>query len=87
MPFTRREFAKLGALSLAARFAPALHADTAAHKTGYCVIGLGRIANHFMPGARNTTNSQITALVSGHRDKAERIAAEYGIPQSSIYNY
>ena len=87
MHFTRREFAKLGALSLAARFAPALHAETAARKTGYCVIGLGRIASHFMPGVRNTTNSQITALVSGHRDKAERIAAEYGVPQASIYNY
>jgi predicted dehydrogenase len=56
-------------------------------KTGYCVIGLGRIAGHFMPGVLNTTNSRITALVSGHRDKAERIAAQYGIPQSSIYNY
>jgi predicted dehydrogenase len=40
-----------------------------------------------MPGTRSATNSQITALVSGHRDKAERIAAEYGIPASSIYNY
>jgi predicted dehydrogenase len=40
-----------------------------------------------MPAVRNTTNSQITGLVSGHRDKAERIAAEYGVPASSIYNY
>jgi predicted dehydrogenase len=87
MHFTRREFAKLGALSLAARFAPALHAETAARKTGYCVIGLGRIASHFMPGVLSTTNSRITALVSGHRDKAERIAAEYSVPQASIYNY
>ena len=56
-------------------------------KIGYAVIGLGRIAGHFMPGTRSTTNSQITALVSGHRDKAERIAAEYNVPASSIYNY
>ena len=87
MRLTRRDFAKLGALSLAARFAPALHAETPGRKTGYAVIGLGRIASHFMPGVRNTTNSQITALVSGHRDKAERIAAEYGVPQASIYSY
>ena len=40
-----------------------------------------------MPGTRSTTNSQITALVSGHRDKAERIAAEYNIPAASIYSY
>jgi len=88
MNLTRRDFAKLSALCLAARFAPNLHAETSApRKTGYCVIGLGRIAGHFMPGVRSTTTSEITGLVSGHRDKAERIAAEYGVPSSSIYNY
>ncbi len=87
MDLTRRDFAKLGALGLAARFTPSLPAQTNEKKTGYAVIGLGRIAGHFMPGSRSTSNSQITALVSGHRDKAEQIAAEYGIPTSSIYNY
>ena len=88
MSLTRRDFAKLGALCLAARFAPNLHAEASApRKIGYCVIGLGRIAGHFMPAVRSTTTSQITGLVSGHRDKAERIAAEYGVPASCIYNY
>ena len=88
MNVTRRDFAKLGALSLAAQFALKLGAETSgARKTGYCVIGLGRIAGHFMPAVRSTTTSQITGLVSGHRDKAERIAAEYGVPAGSIYNY
>jgi predicted dehydrogenase len=88
MNLTRRDFAKLSALSLAARFVPKLDAETStARKTGYCVIGLGRIAGHFMPAVRSTTTSQITGLVSGHRDKAERIAAEYGVPASSIYSY
>jgi len=87
MKLTRREFAKLSALSVAARYAPLAHADTPARKTGYAVIGLGRIAGHFMPGTRLTTNSQITGLVSGHRDKANRIAAEYGVAQNSIYSY
>jgi len=87
MRFTRREFAKLGSLGLAARFAPSLIAETPNSKIGYAVIGLGRIAGHFMPGVRDTTNSQITGLVSGHRDKADRIAAQYGVPQTSIYNY
>ena len=60
MNLTRRDFAKLSALSLAARFAPNLHAETSApRKTGYCVIGLGRIAGHFMPAVRSTTTSQI----------------------------
>ena len=76
MNLTRRDFAKLSTLALAARFVPKLHAKSpAARKTGYCVIGLGRIAGHFMPAVRSTSNSQITGLVSGHRDKAERIAA------------
>jgi predicted dehydrogenase len=88
MNLTRRDFARLSALALASRFVPNLHGLGAApRKTGYCVIGLGRIAGHFMPAAHSTTSSQITALVSGHRDKAERIAAEYRIPASSIYNY
>ena len=88
MNLTRRDFAKLSTLALASRFAPNLRAQTSApRKTGYCVIGLGRIAGHFMPAVRNTTTSQITGLVSGHRDKAERIAAEYGVPSNSIYNY
>jgi predicted dehydrogenase len=87
MDFTRRDFAKLGALGLAARFVPELNAQTPAKKTGYAVIGLGRIADHFMRGAIVTSNSQITGLVSGHRDKAERIAAQYGVPSTSIYNY
>src|SRR5260370_40947267 len=88
MNLTRRDFAKLSALALAARVVQNLHARTSApRKTGYCVIGLGRIAGHFMPAVRNTATSQITGLVSGHRDKAERIAAQYGVPASSIYIY
>jgi len=87
MILSRRDFSRIGAYSLAATVVPGLPAQSAGKKTGYAVIGLGRIAGHFMPGVRNTTNSQITALVSGHRDKAERIAAEYQIPKTSIYSY
>jgi predicted dehydrogenase len=87
MLLTRRDFTRLGALGLAARFAPSLNAQNPTRKTGYAIIGLGRIAEHFMPGVLNTTNSSITGLVSGHRDKAERIAAQYSVPAGSIYNY
>ncbi len=94
MQLTRRDFSRLGALGIAARLAPAplraqanQNAQSNQKKIGYAVIGLGRIAGHFMPGTRSTTNSQITALVSGHRDKADRIAAEYNIPAASIYSY
>ena len=87
MLWNRRDFTKLGAMGLAARYATIMDAEAPPKKTGYAVIGLGRIAGHFMPGARLTTNSQITGLVSGHPDKAARIAAEYGIAKQSIYNY
>jgi predicted dehydrogenase len=87
MTLTRREFAKLSALGLAARFAPSLFAQPAERQTGYAIIGLGRIAAIFMSGVRASTNSKVTALVSGHRDKALRIAADYGVPESSIYSY
>jgi predicted dehydrogenase len=87
MSWTRRDFTKLGALGLAARFTPALAAQPTQQPTGYAIIGLGRIAQHFMAGIRATTNSKVTALVSGHRDKALRIAADYGVPENSVYSY
>ena len=87
MQWNRRDFAKLGAMGLAARYATMMDAEAPSKTTRYAVIGLGRIAGHFMPGAHLTTNSQITGLVSGHPDKAARIAAEYGIAKQSIYNY
>jgi predicted dehydrogenase len=104
MHFTRRDFAKLGALGLAAHFVPALSAQataansagnsassaadsSAGRKIGYAVIGLGRIAGHFMPACWTPPTRRSPALVSGHRDKAERIAAQYGVPSTSIYSY
>jgi predicted dehydrogenase len=87
MHLTRRDFTRLSALGLAAKFAPSVNAQSTQPKTRYAVIGLGRIAGHFMPGTLSTTNSVVTGLVSGHRDKADRIAAQYNIPATSIYNY
>jgi predicted dehydrogenase len=54
---------------------------------GYCMIGLGVIAGHFMGGIKNSSHCRVTGLVSGHREKAERIAAQYGVPSGSIYDY
>src|ERR1035437_2237561 len=87
MDLPRREFAKLSAAGLAAQFVPALNAQASERKSGYAVIGLGRIAGHFMPGVRASSNAQITGLVSGHRDKADGLAGQYGVPANSIYSY
>jgi predicted dehydrogenase len=84
---SRREFAKMTAFGLASQAVPGVLAQAAGRKVGYCVIGLGRIADHFLRGVHDSSSSQITGLVSGHRDKALRIAAQYGVPESSIYSY
>ena len=88
MNLSRREFTRLTALGLAARFTPSPHRpNRQPQKIGYAVIGIGRIADHFLRGSLLTTNSTITGLVSGHRDKADKFAAQYDVPQNSIYNY
>lgn len=89
MPLSRRSFARLGAMGLAARCTPFAFTQPASgpRRIGYAVIGLGRIATHFLAGAAASEHSSIAALVSGHRDKAERIAAQYNVPASSIYSY
>ncbi|HEY0758684.1 MAG TPA: Gfo/Idh/MocA family oxidoreductase [Acidisarcina sp.] len=100
MAFTRREFTRLLAGTAAACSIPHLAASRALAQTstvtetaggkrvGYCVVGLGRIsADHFMPGVRASARSRVTALVSGHPDKARKLAAQYGLPDSSVYTY
>ena len=48
MLWNRRDFAKLGAMGLAARYATMMDAEASSKTTRYAVIGLGRIAGHFM---------------------------------------
>lgn len=88
MRMTRREFSGLVVLGAGAQFLPRISALAEDHEVGYCIVGLGRISmQHFMPAVKMSKKSRVTALVSGHRDKAERMAAEYGVPSGSIYNY
>lgn len=57
-------------------------------KLRYGIVGLGRISlQHFMPACKMSQFAQVTALVSGHRDKAEKYAAEYGVATKNIYDY
>lgn len=88
MNLTRREFSRLVALGAGAGLLSRIPAIAEDRKIGYCIVGLGRISmEHFMPAVKNSSKSRVTAVVSGHRDKAGRMAAEYGIPVGSIYNY
>jgi predicted dehydrogenase len=89
MSITRREFTRLAGAGLASQLLPNLHAQQSNERTiGYAMVGLGVISmQHFMPGLKDAKQSKLTGLVSGHRDKAEKQAAEYGVPTSAIYSY
>lgn len=91
MELTRRDFGRIvgaGAGLAGAALSIRAQDDAPKKKIGYCIVGLGRISmNHFMPAMKTSQKAQITAVVSGHRDKAEKIAAEYNIPAKNIYDY
>jgi len=55
---------------------------------GVAVVGLGNLSlNEILPALTKTTQCRLAALVSGHPDKAKRIAAQYGLPDGAIYSY
>jgi len=53
----------------------------------YAVVGAGWISQQaFLPGAGQSTNSRVTALVTGDPDKAARLANFHGIGQIAGYD-
>ncbi len=88
MNLNRRQFSVLAGATLISRALPELNAQTDDRRIGYCIVGLGRISmDHFMPATKMSKQSKVTGIVSGHPEKARRMAAEYGVPESSIYTY
>ena len=93
MYLSRREFSRLTGLAAVSAAAPRLlHAAEGGPVTiapvGYCIVGLGRISvDHFMPGLLQSQHGKVTGLVSGTPDKARTLAAQYGVPASSVYSY
>jgi predicted dehydrogenase len=56
-------------------------------KVRYAVVGAGWIAQaEFMPGVRHTGNSELSALVTGHEEKAAKLGEKYGIPNTYFYD-
>ncbi len=91
MKITRRSFAC--GIAAGAGLSPlALHAQdqtsNSGTRLGYCIVGLGRISmGHFMPACKMSQKSRVAALVSGHPDKAAKMAQEYDVPTKNLYNY
>jgi predicted dehydrogenase len=57
-------------------------------RVGFAIVGLGRLSlNQILPAFGSSEYCKPVALVSGDRAKALKIAAQYGIKESSIYDY
>jgi predicted dehydrogenase len=98
MPISRREFLSISALGLSAaalsRFPSSISlaadapAPPPAKPLGFAFVGLGSFAlGQLMPGITRAKYCKPVALVSGHPDKAHRVADRYGIDPKNIYNY
>jgi predicted dehydrogenase len=59
-----------------------------AKKLGYAIVGLGSLAlGQVLPAFAVSTRSRPVALVSGHPDKARKVADAYNIDPKNIYTY
>jgi predicted dehydrogenase len=55
---------------------------------GFAIVGLGKLAiEEVLPAFGKCKLARPVALVSGHPDKAKRIAATYNLDPRNIYNY
>src|SRR5215467_11051406 len=62
--------------------------DPPGKKLGWAIVGLGSLSIHqILPAFDRCDKSKVVALVSGHPDKAHKLALRYGVAPKSIYNY
>jgi glucose-fructose oxidoreductase len=71
--------------------APALAGEAAAQAdkpVGFAIVGLGKLSQgQLLPGLTKTKTAKLAGLVSGDPAKAARLADQYKLPASGIYNY
>src|SRR6266496_2488464 len=92
---SRRDF--LRRLSLATAALAAGHnlrglaealAQNKGRKLGVALLGLGRYSmNQLGPALRETKLCYLAGVVTGHPEKGEKWAADYGLNQKNIYSY
>ncbi len=62
--------------------------DAQVRRLGVAVVGLGHLSlMQILPGLAQARHVKLAALVSGNRDKAHALAAQYGLPDTGIYGY
>ncbi|QEL17620.1 putative Rossmann-fold-type glycoside hydrolase [Limnoglobus roseus] len=62
--------------------------EPVAKTVGWAVVGLGQLAlEEVLPAFAKCRLSKPVALVSGHPDKAKKVAAVYGIDPKNVYDY
>lgn len=62
--------------------------DPVGKRLGIAVVGIGRLTlEQIMPGFGQSRHARVTALVSGDREKARTVAAQYGVPETHLYDY
>jgi predicted dehydrogenase len=67
---------------------PLVVPDPPGKKLGWAIVGLGILSTYeILPAFAKCEKSKPVALVSGHPDKANKLAARYGINPKNIYNY
>ena len=67
---------------------PTVVPDAPGKKLGWAIVGLGRLSIYeILPAFARCEKSKVVALVSGHSEKANKLAARYGVNPKNIYNY
>src|SRR5438270_4277565 len=62
--------------------------DPPGKKLGWAIVGLGSLSiNQILPAFAKCEKSKVVALVSGHPEKAQKLALRYGVSPKNIYNY
>jgi len=87
---SRREFLRDFAWATAALATSRLQAQTKPpdRKLGVALLGLGRYSsNQLGPALRETKNCYLAGVVTGHPEKGEKWAVDYGLNKKNIYNY
>src|SRR4051812_43491640 len=90
---SRRDFLRLLSLSglaVASGCSSPNHAAQTAERRrplGVALLGLGRYStNQLGPALRETKNCRLAGVVSGHPEKLEKWAQDFGLPKQNLYS-